>query len=332
MSFYSYALPDNPQFGYRLCPQHNVQCPGSVYVSPVGFGIPTCSSTYGVGMPGCPMPSSVACRLPIVAGPGGGGFLTFPGGHYDSDPASNVTLPGSQAGANGYSYDVALSRWLPVPRALVAPDGRSYVYQRDDGIHVQDLTSGANRLVPLTGKWRPLDYEPEGIYAVPAGEAPGGAGPGPGPGPTPVAGLWLLSSADGSSKQVAATGYWSVASGGVAYGLAAPSYPQNVDWQVVRLDISSQSVRPWFAAPNAYVIGIDSRGAAIIQTQNGVRRVAEANRDQRIATTGFYVNSIVSDRWGTWLSSGNGIYLLTDQGQLLFASNAVGNLAGACVK
>src|SRR5215475_3877115 len=92
-----------------------------------------------------------SCRLPIASGDapvdgrtadgtaGHGGFVRVPGGAFTADPASLGT------------YDRAVSRWLPVFRAWVSPDGTKYAwseYRTATGpvtgiVHVVDAASGA---------------------------------------------------------------------------------------------------------------------------------------------------------------------------------------------
>lgn len=90
------------------------------------------------------------CRLPVLlsleAGPPSpvyqneAGFVDTRTGRYVADATASVAgLPGGGSPgtnikpafpASPTSYDAALGRWLPVDRASVSPDGRSYVWVR----------------------------------------------------------------------------------------------------------------------------------------------------------------------------------------------------------
>jgi hypothetical protein len=85
--------------------------------------------------------ASLQCRLPVyVPGqPGSGGFVTFPAGTFSLDPASKV---GSDGNWYGLTYDRAVSKWLPVPRAWVNPKGTFYVYA-DDGGNLVEVNAGS---------------------------------------------------------------------------------------------------------------------------------------------------------------------------------------------
>ena len=66
---------------------------------------------------------SFSCRLPFVQSLAGGhwqaGFINLPAGTFIADP--NAT-------SNSGYYDRAVSRWLPVGREAVAPDGFHYAF------------------------------------------------------------------------------------------------------------------------------------------------------------------------------------------------------------
>ena len=89
--------------------------------------------------------------------PGSGGFITFPGGQFVVDPASQVTVPGPGARTSfGMSYDLGYHRWLPVPWDWITPDGSKYVYATPTTVVVVSVVTGAiirefGKTIPLFG-------------------------------------------------------------------------------------------------------------------------------------------------------------------------------------
>lgn len=161
--------------------------------------------------------TSASCRLPVAAGDGPtdgnpahgtaghGGFVALPGGTFTADPASLG------------SYDLAVRKWVPVPRAWISPDGTKYVwpeYRSVTGpatgiIHVTDAASGADRSLTVPAPSMPVSYESAGVYitrVIPNSDAP-------------AQGLSLLDPASGALKQVIADGSWRAIGTDSAYGV-----------------------------------------------------------------------------------------------------------------
>lgn len=131
--------------------------------------------------PPSPTPSAVNatnCRLPVVilreAGPPPqgdeqAGFVDTRSGAFTADPAASVAgLPsGGGAGSSLKSqhpsvpvqYSPAFNRWLPVGGSMVAPDGRSYIWEKllpegsnastfaTSELHLYNLASAADRVL-----------------------------------------------------------------------------------------------------------------------------------------------------------------------------------------
>src|SRR5690348_13686703 len=108
-----------------------------------------------------------SCRLPFyeVHGLITDWFITFPSGAVSTDPVAS----------NGKYFDMAFSRWLPVPRSNVSPDGAGYAYIDTPGsdfvLHVVAVGSGKETLFHLSsglfsGQPSVLDYSSDGIYLV----------------------------------------------------------------------------------------------------------------------------------------------------------------------
>lgn len=162
--------------------------------------------------PALPSPTATpaSCRLPLASGDapvdgraadgsaGHGGFLDLPAGTFSPDPASLG------------SYDRAVSRWLPVTRAWVAPDGRRYAWGDPAAgvVHVVDAASGADRAFTPSAPPAVVSFETEGVYVARAVPSSG----------APVQGLALIDPAAGTSRPVAADGRWVAIGGGFAFG------------------------------------------------------------------------------------------------------------------
>src|SRR6266851_1154702 len=117
-----------------------------------------------------------SCTLPVYGymGLGTGAFISFPA----------ATLAPSNE--SGYYYDRAVSRWVPVHREAVSPDGRRYAYT--DGwtvnpptaptLHVVDAATRSDLRVatmPDAQPYHVIDFTSTGIYLVISfeGTAPG---------------------------------------------------------------------------------------------------------------------------------------------------------------
>lgn len=132
---------------------------------------PTRTAAPSSPMSGLPITAlSFSCRLPFVQGRGSGsqaGFVDFPSGAFTPDP----TAP-----PNATYYDRAVSRWLPVARSEVAPDGRHYAYTTGGisltggppRLHVVDAATDADRVIDLSPLDQPPFDEPRhpNVYAV----------------------------------------------------------------------------------------------------------------------------------------------------------------------
>ncbi|TMF31046.1 MAG: hypothetical protein E6I25_01740, partial [Chloroflexi bacterium] len=125
----------------------------------------------------------MTCKLPVVTD-NDAGWVSFPGGSYQSDPKANVTLAHSSAFPLSKSYDKAVERWLPVPRDQISPDGKHFAYADlppidNSPIHVADSSTGAARAFnpgtpPTDSSWVAVDYETEGVYLTAQPNGPAG--------------------------------------------------------------------------------------------------------------------------------------------------------------
>ena len=174
--------------------------PGQQTDKPVASPTPVASPSFSSSPTAFDLPLTAAgfsCRLPISTPDGQGAFISFPAATVTFDPAGKNL----QARGGAY-YDRAYSRWLPVPRQAVSPDGRHYAYTEPASdqtkmpkIHVVDVTTGTDRgFITHSSEWfiayGVLDYSSEGIYLVQAYESP-------------MFGLWLLNPLTGTMTAVA---------------------------------------------------------------------------------------------------------------------------------
>lgn len=289
---------------------------------------------------------SFSCRLPISipVDPGvfKNAFIAFPSSSVTIDPTGN----------NGRYFDRAFSRWLPVGRQAVSPDGTHYAFtvlgeQQDQFvIHIVDVGSGKDQIFPITAGAAGimpqnivLDYAAEGIYLVQAFEGP-------------IPGMWLFDPSTGSLHlmtkvlvQVSVGGsiFW--------FGVVNPADPKPVRGimrvepdQIWRLDLKSGRQIIWLDRPGTglQVIGIDARGRpltrAVHDGRNNLDPTAELvlsldDATQRSVYKGPIAASLsggITDDHGVWLGSPQGIYLYSDTGGLQKVSDQPGYPANGC--
>ena len=182
-------------------------------------------------------PLGFSCRLPIYLLDSNTppqskvGFLSLPDGSVTLQPAPDLPA-GSIAGPNRlypgpFYYDRAFSRWLPVARGAVSPDGRHYAYPifpaiDQEVMRVVDVATGEVRAYSATyaqfklARYVVIDYAKEGIYLGLAYEGP-------------ISGLWLLDPNTGAIRGVAGLPYLpylqAVAGSAVWLGDANPADP-----------------------------------------------------------------------------------------------------------
>ena len=236
-----------------------------------------------------PIPGSIRdCRLPVsgVGSPAQAqyGFVNMSDGTFTPAPASagaevNATrVPDSP----GISYDRSLNIWLPVPGTWVAPDERSYVYTTYDiepvtnfiattYLHRRDMVRRTDKVILSSAPNRGLrivGWGPGGVYYVldydfghPVNEE-----------------LYVIDPSTGQSRRVVAetqytspndqVGQWWAIGGGAAW--ASNSSPGNgLSTHIVRFDLTSHTLTPWYSFTDFKPIGLDSAGHPIILQSPG---------------------------------------------------------------
>ena len=193
--------------------------------------------------------ASLNCRLPVISpytpGVPPGGWITFPVGLFERDPASLR----NRLQAHVPSYDRAIKAWLPVEYRYVAPSGASYILTGDlslpdaGAFYLVDVKTGTRRQVlgsngppQAPGSWTVVDFASSGVYLWSAGIQP-------------VPGLWLLDPATGKVRLIDGSHYWNMIANGVAWALDPyPSSGSSQKQGVFRLDIASGQVERWYEA------------------------------------------------------------------------------------
>jgi hypothetical protein len=282
-----------------------------------------------------------SCRLPFYAVHGKitDWFIAFPSGAVSVDPVAS----------DGKYFDMAFSRWLPVPRSSVSPDGAGYAYIDTTGsdfvLHVVAVGSGKETLVHLStqlfnGQPSVLDYSSDGIYLINGFEHL-------------LAGLWLVDPASGSVRQVSKDIFpvLSAGNGIIWTEVLNPADPNPVETrtslgtlanEIDRVDIRSGTRTEWLYEPGKALglIGLDSRGLPLIETQgvwgfdpNAELLLVAAPNSPRSIYKGALVEEIgdgVTDAHGVWLSGQAGIYLYTNSGALTKVLNQPASPANGC--
>jgi hypothetical protein len=254
-------------------------------------------------------------------------------------------------GNGGLYFDRAFSKWLPVGRQAVSPDGTHYAFtvqgeQDQFAIHVVDVASGKDQIFPITASAVGImpqnlvfDYAAEGIYLVQAFEGP-------------IPGMWLFQPATGSLRQVTKVLVQVSVGGGLFwFGALNPGDPNPVrsrmrieSDQIWRLDLNAGRQIIWVDRPGTglVVIGVDLHGrpltAAVHDGLNYLDPTAELllsldDAKQQSIHKGPIVASLsggITDDHGVWFGSPQGIYFYSDDGGLQKVSDQPGYPANGC--
>jgi hypothetical protein len=300
-------------------PASSTETPPSHEATQARLASPSAAASPAVGF---------SCRLPVSIALSDsssyqGGFISFPSGRLTVDPA----------GSGGRYYDMAVSKWLPVERNSVAPDGRHYAYgaQTADNkplLHVVSVPSGADRVYGLPsdmydaiGGIYVIDFQPNTVYMGLFVE--GG-----------IIGIWALNLTTAQTVKLSGPeNAWGM-DGSVVWGTGfnqadpnplsfPPGFRAN---EVERFDISDGSTTTWLYRPGNLVgvMGVDRAHHPIVgvlidkdtaellllldaKTQQTIYRGSSNSWIGNIDTIG---GGIISDSHGLWMGSGPyGLYL-----------------------
>jgi hypothetical protein len=271
-----------------------------------------------------------SCRLPVFVDVGqgpGGVFIDFPSGAVTPDPVAahlSIPRPGRELvdTSGGYYYDHAYSRWLPVPRKDVSPDGSHYAYidraaagspSPSPGamLHVVDVKTGVDESFDAM-QYVILDYAADGIYLT----------------TTYVGyGLWLMNPTTGAITQAANP--WDVqgSSGHKIFWVGAvnPNDPNPGNGvtpdEVDRLNLVDGSRVAWYyrSGYSVHFVNQDLAGDPILVMSpvfgpSEWMLVVAPGESRPIWTGGDGIPGIASpiaDSHGIWFGSPDGIFLYT---------------------
>jgi len=270
---------------------------------------------------------SASCKLPVASGDaptdgnpahgqaGSGGFLTMPGGTFTKDPQSLA------------AYDSAVSKWLPVPRAWISPDGTHYAWPENQPgagpvtgiIHVVEIATGADKTFYVPAPSMPVSYEASGVFVtriVPNSDAP-------------PQGLSKLDPGTGDFKQLAADGNWSALGGGFAFGgdvdsgVAQPppaTGPGELYNRVRKLELATGTVTPIQSYPGSSVrvLGVLGTNPIVgVHTATGHYQVqVPAVIYDQAGAQSVPTDPIVVDGTNVWFSGQQGIFKWDGSGQV----------------
>jgi hypothetical protein len=290
------------------------------------------------------------CALPvfsIVASRLQNAFISFP------------TLTTTVAGGGGRYFDRAVSRWVPVSRQSVSPDGLQYTYT--DGwnvsppvpprVHVVDASTGLDIRafsMPDAQPYAVVDFTSSGIYLVIAYE---GTAPG----------VWRLDPATGAVAKTSDTYYQPPGAGWMSVinpadpnpvrsALDGQPQPDRID----RRDSAGRTVT-WFYKPGYAVLAVGFAGTPALLIQANYQDVSkQAYRSEFWLVTapgksvklfaydgngqapspygdlssGFY--NAIADQHGIWIGSDHSLYLVKRSGQILRVYGESVYPAGVC--
>jgi hypothetical protein len=282
-----------------------------------------------------PKPSilSANCKLPLSwSDPSGhmsGGFVSFPGAAFAPDSgATGLTTP---FGAGWVSYDAPMGRWVPVDRAMLSPDGATYLYgtlRNGNEYHAVDVRTGADlKLWGSDQLFRIFGLDNTYAYGMLASSA--------------GAHLWKLPLDGSQAVQLRVNGIWLFVNHGAAWGTGSASLPQGAPFSLQRLDLQNNTVSTWIelSGPGS-LVGFDASGAPIVQVggpggdvvvapSQGVQRTVAQNFYFAKGTAGIAHLPALGDSHGIWLAGAEGIYLSVD-GVASKQSFVPAYLAGPC--
>ena len=317
---------------------------------PAGAAISPTPSQTATASAVAPSPSRSAlafsCKLPISDGvPSSGGFVTFPGGQFTSEP-SQIVVPRDGARNRtsfGLTYDRGFAKWLPVPRDWVSTDGTRYAYPSSDSILVVSVATG--QIVGEYGKgstWQMVDFENGGIYAYQTQDSTTDP-------PQPASGgLWVFPFAGAEHIVEGTQTTFPIAVHGTIYYsidyLSWVGSPYNgtnsgVAWR----DLAgngrgfSFSLNGHMTADRFQVVGVDEQGNAFAWLNtNQLWYAKDSASEHRVEPNdvprfGPDTYPVLADSHGTWVAAQHGLYLLTPNGFLPRMADKTGDLGGGCV-
>ena len=287
------------------------------------------------------------CRLPFVrqldVSHWQAGFLSFPRGTFSAD---------EKAGSLRGYYDQAVSKWLPVGRSAVAPDGLRYAYLTGGfpspgpgppRLHVVAAASGVETIIelhlPAEQPYGVEDFAADGIYVGSSWEGV-------------VIGHWRVDPASGG---VVALGTGEeLRDDGTGHSLRAVVDRRDPEPatsamsgdplpnEIVRRDLKTSADEVWFYRPgfSLAVAGTFVGGGHLVWAEAGyVAHPNSAHEYWLVSGPGrsHFVGYLegggqeMADSHGIWMGSSEGLFLFTLDGRLRRVSDVLGYPANGCV-
>jgi hypothetical protein len=308
---------------------------------------------------------AASCKLPIGIGgapePRLSGFVAYPSGSFTQDPASDPTRTPYRGPNNSVigplgvpSYDWAAGRWLPVPRALVAPDGATYAYSELVGssalpapasgprmfvpigtrIHVVDVASAADHVILDSNTWwATVAYTGSQVYLIHAG-----------PEESPDGGLFSVDVSTSAIRELVAPLPAGSADSPVAWTVigADGAWGTDEDGRLFQFNFTTEAVSLWLTLSNSNLtlIGLNLQGSPIVSGDpSGAWLVTAPQQRVQIADGSVSVDDAIADSHGIWVlsyedvvylwTSGAGATLTVFSGGLT-ANGSTGRFGGPC--
>ena len=181
----------------------------------------------------------LSCRIPVmlsvVQGEIPGGWITFPGGTFQEDPASHIPR---QPNNELISFDRAFNRWIPATWDHISPDGRRYAVANGSGVDLVDVATGQHSTMAMpqvNGSWWVITFNAKGVYLT----LLGGEGPA-------EPGLWLLDPDSAAVRKLDGTQqFWSQVDSRAAWVVI----PITGGWELRRLDLQLGTVSTELTVP-----------------------------------------------------------------------------------
>jgi hypothetical protein len=298
--------------------------------------------------PGIPRPAvSLNCRLPVITANQtpysfSGGFVTFPSGTYEQDPAGVINGVGdgefdtqAQPVLRAYPdsdppfYNLAMKRWIPQGAAQASPDGRTYAYVTpslggtQSTVNLVTVASGADRVLNVNPGFAVKDFDGRYVYLTyiqswqPAKLEQG---------------VWRIDSATGSLVQLSQQGpVLALRALQLWVGRINPTDPsppkdsqggQLFD-SIVQVNLTTGAETAWIYRPGEAVslIGLDRGGHPVVGVTHGpdfsgspsavLLIDAPGDSGTVITNTAVALSTMQADVGRIWFGSAHGIYLWT---------------------
>lgn len=345
------ATPAGPQ-ARSASPVPSIPVASSPTAAPLSVSTPTSASAGSLPTPtpGTSLipisPVGFDCRLPFVQQVGAGkwqaGFLTLPPGNFEADPSSPPP---------GY-YDVAVSKWIPVGRNAVAPDGLHYAVMSGGSpsqtpgpprLHIVAAATGVERVIDLalpdSQPYGVEDYAADGICIGSGWE---GA----------VFGHWRV---DPASGRIAALGSGELllddGTGHAWRSAVDPRDPQParsamsgepLPNEIVRRDLNTGTDEVWFFYPgfSLAIAGKFVGGGLLVWAEADTSSHPNASHEYWLVSApghsqlfGYidFGGQTMADSHGIWMGSSNGLYLFTLDGGVRRVSDRPGDPENGCL-